>query len=383
MGKVAILYIGIGKYICFWKGFYVSMERFFLPDTEKHYFVFSDQDNIYAQDMENVHWYYQADLGWPYNSLYRFFFFNRIKEELLEFEYSFFMNANVYCNQIVKEREFLPLHEDFVFVLHHAFVHENSEQFPYERNIDSEAYIPFGMGKYYITGGVNGGKTEKFMEMSEELADWIQKDESKGIMAVWHDESFINKFLLQIGNYKILPPSFFYPELSGNMELNIGRKLVARDKRKYFDVAVIKENIELMLGVGGEEYLISEYYYHLCYKWLLLKSLGVSYINKFAKYRYIAIYSYNNLGKIIINDLETAGMQEIIYCILDAEPEKYAGRCRYPIFRPYELNEKIDLIVVAEGYHYSDILIDISMISDKEIVSIEDIITELLYQLDN
>ena len=42
MNKVAVLYICTGKYDVFWKDFYISYEKYFLPDCEKHYYVFTD-----------------------------------------------------------------------------------------------------------------------------------------------------------------------------------------------------------------------------------------------------------------------------------------------------------------------------------------------------
>ena len=165
MSKIAILYIGIGKYCCFWKSFYISIERFFLPNTPKHYFVFTDQENIYAQNTEKVHVIRQADLGWPKNTLYRFAFFDSIKYQLIKYEFIFFMNANVYCNQIVNEEEVLTEKEDYLFVMHHAFVGKDINIYPYERRKESLAYIPYGCGKHYITGGVNGGKANSFIKM--------------------------------------------------------------------------------------------------------------------------------------------------------------------------------------------------------------------------
>ena len=49
--KIAILYICTGKYNIFWKDFYTSCEKNFIPNSEKHYFVFTDAENI---DFEKV-----------------------------------------------------------------------------------------------------------------------------------------------------------------------------------------------------------------------------------------------------------------------------------------------------------------------------------------
>lgn len=49
MKKIAILYICTGKYDIFWEDFYKTSEKYFLNNSEKHYFVFTD-----AQDRKSV-----------------------------------------------------------------------------------------------------------------------------------------------------------------------------------------------------------------------------------------------------------------------------------------------------------------------------------------
>ena len=67
--RVGILYIGIGRYACFWEEFYRSSEQYLLGDTEKHYYIFTDGD---IQSSERIHVFHQDDMGWPCNSLFRF-----------------------------------------------------------------------------------------------------------------------------------------------------------------------------------------------------------------------------------------------------------------------------------------------------------------------
>src|SRR6478672_8403971 len=90
--KVGILYICTGKYDVFWNGFYESAEKFLMPDTEKHYFVFTDSEQI--QSSERIHKIYQERLGWPKDTLMRFHLFLNIEDQLNEMDYLFFFNAN-------------------------------------------------------------------------------------------------------------------------------------------------------------------------------------------------------------------------------------------------------------------------------------------------
>ena len=49
MLKIAILYICTGKYDVFWKEFYRSCEQYFLPNSNKNYFVFTDSKELYDE----------------------------------------------------------------------------------------------------------------------------------------------------------------------------------------------------------------------------------------------------------------------------------------------------------------------------------------------
>ena len=93
--KIAILYICIGKYSIFWKDFYLSCEKYFIPNAEKEYFVFTDSDKIDFEDVnKNIHKIYQKNLGWPDNTLRRFEMFLNIRELATGCDFTFFFNGN-------------------------------------------------------------------------------------------------------------------------------------------------------------------------------------------------------------------------------------------------------------------------------------------------
>lgn len=238
MKDIAIVYICTGKYDVFWKEFYESFEEKFIPTKSKDYYVFTDAESIYGQEAENVHVIYQKNLGWPGNTLYRYHIFLTQKDELQRYEYVFFMNANVVCKEGVGE-EFLPKDEGLLFVKHPGFFNKSKLKYTYERNKKSRAYMPIWRGKYYICGGVNGGQSECFLQMCEELTRRIDEDDKNGIVAVWHDESHINRYCSEQKNFKLLDPSYCYPE---GWDLPFAQKLVVREKSRYFDVDKVKLN---------------------------------------------------------------------------------------------------------------------------------------------
>jgi hypothetical protein len=230
MKKAAILYICTDAYVAFWEDFFRSFEENFLPATHKEYFVFTDASCIYGEnDQERVHRISQENLGWPGNTLFRFRMFRRIENELTKFDYIFFMNANIICAQTVTEQEFLPSEEQLLVVRHPGYYADLPYVYAYERRKASLAYIPYWKGKVYVCGGVNGGKADAFLKLVKELDERIDKDYQNGIIAAWHDESHINRYILERDDYRLLSPAYCYPE---GWDLPFEKKLVVLDKEK-------------------------------------------------------------------------------------------------------------------------------------------------------
>ena len=194
--KVAILYICTGIYNRFWPGFFESAERFLLSEDEKHYFVFTDDMKL--ANHPRVHLQYKQCEGFPKDSLFRFDMFLRVKEQLKEFDYIYFLNANAQFLQPVGRDEILPDKSGLVsaewptqrpILKKYPFM-------PFERNKKSKAYIPPFKAPYrYYMGGINGGSSEAYIKMIETLAANIADDYSRGIIATVHDESHINAYL--------------------------------------------------------------------------------------------------------------------------------------------------------------------------------------------
>jgi len=97
----------------------------------------------------------------------------------------------------------------------------------YERRPESAAYMPPGYGKAYYAGGFNGGRAGRFLEMSEQIKGWIDSDLTKGIVAVWHDESYLQRYMTGNQPSVELSPAYCYQE---ELNMPFERKLVALKK---------------------------------------------------------------------------------------------------------------------------------------------------------
>ena len=225
--KIAILTICTGKYTMFFKQLYETCKMNFLEEYEKTFFVFTDGDIENNSDVVRIE---QKKLGWPFDTMMRFSMFNRISDRLSEYDYIFFLNANMVVSSKVGS-EILPNEENdyLVGVDHPGFHGKPKQNFTYERNKSSNFYIPFEDGKIYFQGCFNGGRNKEFLEMSKELEILIYDDLKKNHIPLWHDESALNWYYSK-RNPKPLPPSYAYPEVS---EPDYEKKIIQLDKTKY------------------------------------------------------------------------------------------------------------------------------------------------------
>ena len=232
LSKLGILYIGLGDYIVFWDEFYRSFEEKFLVECDKEYFVFTDRIDSIQPVKDKVNVIAQENLGWPGNTLYRFDMFLSIKDRLVSKDYVFFFNANYMCSKEVILEDVNDLKASLTVVEHPGFQGRRNYYFNYDRNKKSLAYIPYGEGEHYVQGCLIGGKPDCFIKMCSILSENIHSDDANGVIAEWHDESHLNRYICDNRDYYLLDPGFAYPEFTVG-DRDYSPKLVLRDKEKY------------------------------------------------------------------------------------------------------------------------------------------------------
>lgn len=247
--KIGILYICTGKYDIFWKDFFESSEKYLFPKAEKHYFIFTDNSEVfYEKENGRIHRFFQENLNWPLITLKRFHIFLNHKDELLKMDYLFFFNANIIFKETVTEEDFLPTgNERLVAIQHPGFYNKTRKDFTYENKIESKAYIDKADGIVYVAGGLNGGYARDFIEAMETMKQNIDQDLEKNIISKWHDESHWNKYLIGRSDLKILSPSYLYPE---GWKIPLDAIIIVRDKNKYGGHSFLRNKRESFLIVA-------------------------------------------------------------------------------------------------------------------------------------
>ena len=107
----------------------------------------------------------------------------------------------------------------------------------YEQNPKSEAYVDTsnGLPPVYWQGCLWGGKVPNVCAMIDELEARVNRDLENNIVALWHDESKINRYFLErITDVHTLGSEYAFPEVFKN-SCTFERKIVhlAKDNSEY------------------------------------------------------------------------------------------------------------------------------------------------------
>jgi len=205
--KICILTVATNQYLQFIEKLYSDIAEKFIPGSEINCLLFTDHEIEETSDNVRVH--YIDHEPWPMPTLKRFNYFVKEKDFILEHDYCFYMDADMRIDASVGE-EVLG---DLVATRHGYQSFHNPNDQTFERNAKSLACVPYGEeGKTYYAGGFNGGRTKNFIEMSQVLAERVNKDLEKDVIALWHDESHMNRYMIDNPPTLELSPEYCYAE---------------------------------------------------------------------------------------------------------------------------------------------------------------------------
>nr|XP_048290307.1 alpha-1,3-galactosyltransferase 2 isoform X1 [Myodes glareolus] len=104
---------------------------------------------------------------------------------------------------------------DLVAQLHAWHYHWPRWLLPYERDKRSAAALSFGEGDFYYHAALFGGSVAALRKLTAHCALGQQLDRERGVEAIWHDESHLNKFFWLYKPTKVLSPEFCWDLLIG------------------------------------------------------------------------------------------------------------------------------------------------------------------------
>lgn len=224
--KICILLIATNKYIQFVEKLLNNIEEKFLEGHEIQCLLFTDHE--IEESSDNVRICQIEHEPWPMPTLKRYNYFIKEKDFISQFDYCYYFDVDMRISNKVGD-EILG---DLVATQHPYQTFYPKEQRTYDRNSNSLAYVPFGEeGEEYYAGGFNGGSTQEFLKMSEVIAERVNKDLEKQVIALWHDESHMNRYLIDNPPTVSLTPSYCFPEEQfQNIDYPFLAKIVALSK---------------------------------------------------------------------------------------------------------------------------------------------------------
>lgn len=218
--KIGLLVIATNKYVRFLDNLLQSADKHFLENEDVTYFVFTNNDDLTINCNRNVVKINIEHKPWPYMTLLRYEIFNDNNESLNDMDYLYYCDADMlfvgdFGGEIIGDR---------VATQHPGFCGGRGTP---ETRPNSLAYIAPHEQMQYFAGGFNGGSKLEFLNMCETISNNIKKDLENNIIAIWHDESHMNRYFINNPPTVILSPSYCYGEL---MNIPFQKKLISLDK---------------------------------------------------------------------------------------------------------------------------------------------------------
>jgi histo-blood group ABO system transferase len=219
MKKIGLLIIATNKYVQFLEPLLKSADEYFLKNHDVTYFIFTNQ-NIEISTNRNLVIIDTEHKDWPWMTLGRYKIFSNKSNILSEVDYLYYCDVDMlFVSEVGDE-----ILSDRVATQHPGYYERRGTP---EINPKSLACVYPYENMQYFAGGFNGGTSDEYLKMANYLSKNIDIDYNNGIIAVWHDESHMNRYFIDNQPTKILDPSYCYPE-SWNIPFN--KKLLALDK---------------------------------------------------------------------------------------------------------------------------------------------------------
>lgn len=217
--KVGLLIIATNKYINFLNELITSADRYFLNNYKVTYFIFSNQD-IKLDTLREVVVTKVEHKEWPWMTLGRYDIFYNNADKLKNMDYLYYCDADMKFVSEVGDEVFSAR----VATQHPGFYGRRGTP---ETNPNSLACVHPSEYMEYFAGGFNGGTSYEYLKMAKQLSYNIKVDYSNNVIALWHDESHMNRYFIDNPPTKILSPSYCYAE---DYNIPFEKKLLALNK---------------------------------------------------------------------------------------------------------------------------------------------------------
>lgn len=224
---VAILVGATGPYANYLPTFINSAEKYLFPDAKKRYIVFTD---LKSHDFgENVLFVPTEHKQWPWFVLRRYELMLEQERLWADCDYCVILNVNVEFKRPIPGEQLLPTAEHDISCL--SFDWHRSSEFPVERRPEYHCYIPKSVKlPAYWQNGFCIATSTVMKTLCAEIAPAVKEDREKGLIAVWHDESYLNHWLVG-KKIKTISKDYCMPEGYANWKKIKNSYAILQNKR--------------------------------------------------------------------------------------------------------------------------------------------------------
>lgn len=203
--KIGLVVAATGKYRRFVTALWLSAQKNWLQGHSRTLYLLTD---VPVDNLADSITCFMGHERWPGPTLHRYRCMVAHENILRQCDYLYMCDADMAVIGTVGD-EILG---DLVATIHPGFFRRPPDQCTYDRNPQCGAYVPFNTSGRYYAGGFQGGQTSAYLEAVSEMARRIEKDEERGIIPLWHDESHWNRYLIDFPPTVELSPSYCFPE---------------------------------------------------------------------------------------------------------------------------------------------------------------------------
>ncbi|XP_048376197.1 N-acetyllactosaminide alpha-1,3-galactosyltransferase-like isoform X2 [Stegostoma tigrinum] len=236
---IGLTVFAIGRYVDrYLKDFLESAEQHFMTGFQVTYYVMVDNDSKVpalkvspgrTMNVINV----PKHSRWQDISMMRMQQINDLIQDKIRFEVTYLFCFDV--DQVFVGRFGTEALADSIAQIHSAFLTASRNQFTYERRPNSAAYIASDEGDFYYHAAVFGGTPDTILNLTRSCLDGIIRDKSRGVEAIWHDESHLNRYFLDHKPAKLLSPEYCWDRRPAKYIRYVRMKWMPKDYKKLRD----------------------------------------------------------------------------------------------------------------------------------------------------
>lgn len=194
--KIAICWIGIGRYNELFEDFYCSFNEKFCLECERTFFIFTDTPSI-TDGLEDCITYTisHACKHVGFILFRKFKYLLMAEDKFLDYDYVIFCNGNMKCLREITFKEVDPGEKSISSILH---PHDSASNMHISENRYVGSCIETQFNDWsYLQDGFFVAKSGFFLKMANQIESWRQQDKAAGVSGCipWHDESYYNAFM--------------------------------------------------------------------------------------------------------------------------------------------------------------------------------------------